>query len=48
MFIREFIKFIIARKNYWILPVILPLLFFAGLIILTEGTALAPFIYTIF
>ena len=47
-FIKEFWEFIKVRKKYWLIPVFLVLGFFGILIILTEGTALAPFIYTIF
>jgi hypothetical protein len=36
------------RKKFWLLPLILTLLLFGGLIILTSGSAIAPFIYTIF
>jgi hypothetical protein len=37
-----------TRKKYWLLPAILVLLIFGVLIILTSGTAIAPFIYTLF
>ena len=47
-FIIEFWKFLKIRKKYWLLPIILVLLIFGGLIIMTQGTAFAPFIYTIF
>tara|TARA_B110001452_G_C15126156_1_gene392457 strand:- start:341 stop:490 length:150 start_codon:yes stop_codon:yes gene_type:complete len=47
-FIIEFLKFLIVRKKYWLLPIILVLVLFGGLIILTQGSAVAPFIYTIF
>ncbi len=47
-FIKEFIKFLSVRKKYWLLPIILVILLFGGLIVLTQGTAVAPFIYTIF
>jgi hypothetical protein len=47
-FIKEFWEFIKVRKKYWLLPIILVLLLFGGLIVLTQGTAVAPFIYTIF
>jgi hypothetical protein len=36
------------RKKFWLLPVVLVLLLFGGLMILAEGSAIAPFIYTIF
>ena len=47
-FIKEFWEFIIIRKKYWLLPVIIALLLFCGLIVLTQGSSLAPLIYTIF
>ena len=47
-FIKEFLEFIIIRKKYWLLPVIIALLLFGGLIVLTQGSSLAPLIYTIF
>ena len=40
--------FIKVRKKYWLLPIILILLIFGSLIILSQGSAVAPFIYTIF
>ena len=47
-FIKEFWKFLNVRKKYWLLPIIIFLVIFGGLIILTQGTVVAPFIYTIF
>ena len=47
-FIKEFFKFLMARKKYWLLPIIIFLFLFGGLIILSQGTVVAPFIYTIF
>tara|TARA_B110000261_G_C12900731_1_gene284336 strand:- start:459 stop:608 length:150 start_codon:yes stop_codon:yes gene_type:complete len=47
-FIKEFCEFIKVRKKYWLLPIIIILAFFGGLIILSQGSAVAPFIYTIF
>ena len=47
-FIKEFWEFLRERKKYWLLPIILVLAIFGGLIILTQGSAVAPFIYTIF
>ena len=40
--------FLKVRKKFWLLPVILTLLLFGVLIVLTSGTAIAPFIYTLF
>lgn len=47
-FIKEFWGFLKVRKKYWLFPIILVLFIFGGLIILVQGTAVAPFIYTIF
>ena len=47
-FLSDLWGFMKVRKKYWLLPIILTLLLFGGLIVLTSGTAIAPFIYTIF
>ncbi len=47
-FIKEFWEFLKIRKKYWLLPIIFVLVLFGGLIILSQGSAVAPFIYTIF
>jgi len=47
-FLREFWEFLRVRKKYWLLPILIFLALFGGLIILTQGSAVAPFIYTIF
>jgi hypothetical protein len=47
-FASEFWTYLRARKKFWLLPLILVLVLFGGLMILAEGSALAPFIYTIF
>lgn len=47
-FLREFWGFLKTRKKYWLIPLILILLLFGVLIVLTTGTAIAPFIYTLF
>ena len=47
-FIKEFWEFLKVRKKYWLLPIIFVLVLFGGLIVLTQGSAVAPFIYTIF
>ena len=47
-FIREFWEFLRIRKKYWLLPIIIILFIFGGLIVLSQGSAVAPFIYTIF
>lgn len=47
-FIAELWAFLRARKKMWMLPIILVALLLGGLVILTKGSAVAPFIYTIF
>jgi hypothetical protein len=47
-FLIEFWEFLKIRKKYWLFPILLILVLFGGLIILSQGTAVAPFIYTIF
>ena len=47
-FLKEFWEFLIVRKKYWLLPIIIVLVLFGGLIILSQGSVVAPFIYTIF
>ncbi len=47
-FLKEFWEFLIIRKKYWLLPIIIVLVLFGGLIILSQGSVIAPFIYTIF
>jgi hypothetical protein len=47
-FILEFWEFLRVRKKFWLLPVLLLTLAFGGLVVLTKGSAVAPFIYAIF
>ena len=47
-FFKEFWLFLKVRKKYWLLPILIMALLLGGLILLTESTALAPFIYTLF
>jgi len=47
-FIKEFWEFLRTRKKYWLFPIIIVLTIFGGLIVLSQGSAVAPFIYTIF
>ncbi len=46
--IYEFWEFLKVRKKWWLAPIVFFLLLFGMLIVLTEGTAVAPFIYTLF
>ena len=47
-FVKEFYNFLKVRKKYWLIPILLVLLLFGGIIVLSQGTVVAPFIYTIF
>jgi hypothetical protein len=47
-FLSEFWSFLRARKKYWLMPIFIMMVIFGGLIVLTKGSAIAPFIYTIF
>jgi hypothetical protein len=47
-FVRELIEFLMVRKKYWLMPVVLLIALFGGLVLLTKGSAIAPFIYTLF
>jgi len=47
-FLIEFLKFLKVRKKYWLIPILLVLVLFGALIVLSQGSAVAPFIYTIF
>ena len=47
-FLKEFWEFLKIRKKYWLLPILLVLVLFGGIIVLSQGSAVAPFIYTIF
>jgi hypothetical protein len=47
-FISELWVFFRTRKKYWLLPIIVMMVVFGGLVVLSQGSAVAPFIYTIF
>lgn len=47
-FILEFTSFLIERKKYWLIPLVIILLLLSLIITLTQGTVIAPFIYTFF
>jgi len=46
--IREFFEFLKERKRYWIMPILVMLGLFSALIVFTESSALAPFVYALF
>jgi hypothetical protein len=45
---KELWRFMRARKKYWLWPIIVVMLALGGLVVLTQGSAVAPFIYTLF
>lgn len=47
-FVIELWKFILVRKKFWLVPVLVILAIFGALIVLSQGSAVAPFIYTLF
>ena len=47
-FIKDMWDFLKVRKKFWLLPIIIVLLLFGALIVFTSGSAIAPFIYTVF
>jgi len=47
-FIAELWKFLKVRKKFWLIPVLVMMAIFGGLVVLSHGSAVAPFIYTIF
>lgn len=47
-FLRDLWGFMRVRRKFWLLPIILTLVVFGFLIVLSSGTAVAPFIYTLF
>jgi hypothetical protein len=47
-FIKELWSFMKARKKFWLLPIFIMMAFFGALIVLSQGSAVAPFIYTLF
>jgi len=47
-FLREFWVFLRVRRKFWLIPILIVLAMFGGLIVLTQGSAIAPFIYTLF
>ncbi len=46
--IKELFRFLWKKKNFWLIPIVIIILIFSFIIVLSQGSALAPFIYTIF
>jgi len=47
-FLKELWKFMLFRKKFWLLPIVLMMALFGALIFLSQGSAVAPFVYTLF
>jgi hypothetical protein len=47
-FLQELWLFLRVRKKFWLLPLLMVMAVFGGLVVLTQGSAVAPFIYTLF
>jgi len=47
-FVVELWRFLRIRKKFWLLPILVMMVAFGGLVVLTKGSAVAPFIYTLF
>jgi hypothetical protein len=47
-FLRELTEFLLARKKYWLIPVVLLMVVLGVLFVSSQGSAVAPFLYTIF
>ncbi len=46
--VAEFWEFLRVRKKFWLMPIVVMLVFLGALIVLTQGSAVAPFIYALF
>ena len=47
-FVVELWRFMRVRKKFWLLPILIMMVVFGGLVVLTKGSVVAPFIYTLF
>lgn len=47
-FLSEFWLFLRVRKKFWLAPILIVFVIFGGLLVLTKGSAIAPFVYTVF
>ena len=47
-FVAELWEFLRVRRKFWLIPIVIMMLIFGGLVVLTKGSAVAPFIYTLF
>ena len=47
-FLKDMLQFFMQRKKFWLLPLVIVLLLFGVLVVLSSGSAIAPFIYSVF
>ena len=47
-FLKDMLRFFMKKKKFWLLPLVLVLLLFGVLVVMTSGSAIAPFIYSVF
>ncbi|WP_291332204.1 DUF5989 family protein [Desulfovibrio sp.] len=47
-FLKDLLQFFMQRKKFWLLPLVIVLLLFGVLVVMTSGSAIAPFIYSVF
>jgi hypothetical protein len=47
-FLKDMLQFFMQRKKFWLLPLVIVLLLFGVLVVMTSGSAIAPFIYSVF
>jgi hypothetical protein len=47
-FLSEIYSFLLARKKFWLVPILVTMVMLGGLVVLAQGSAVAPFIYTLF
>ena len=47
-FLREFYEFLKVRKKFWLVPILIMMALLGTLLVLAQGTAVAPFVYTLF
>jgi hypothetical protein len=47
-FLAELWRFMRVRKKFWLMPIVIMMIVFGGLVVLTKGSAVAPFVYTLF
>jgi len=47
-FLKDFMAFVLARKKFWLLPALILMVIFGGLLVVLKGSVVAPLIYTLF